>query len=136
MKQLEYVYFNIYNYCQQRSYTLVNLSARLQAMYIVSLSAGGWILLMQAVFLRLVRRAWFSSPSLAMSFAMLVYTGIGLLFYHIFITNSYDEKIFNKYEKSWNSDPNKRNGLLLSVFVTIIPYVLLVFLKLFFPRQH
>ncbi len=112
------------------------LPARLQAMYIVSFSAGGWILLMQAVFLRLVRRAWFSSPSLAMSFAVSVYVITALLFYYIFIINSYDEKIQQKYEKSWNEDPNKRNNLLFSFFVAVGPYILLLSLRLFFPRNH
>ncbi|AXY75346.1 hypothetical protein D3H65_15740 [Paraflavitalea soli] len=115
---------------------MTSLSARLQAMYIVSFSAGGWILLIQAVFLRLVRRAWFSTPSLAMSFAVSVYVITAMLFYYIFIINSYDEKICNQYEKSGNNDPNKRNGQFVSFFVAMVPYVLLLSLRVFFPRNH
>jgi hypothetical protein len=136
VKHLEYVYFNIYHYYQQRSQDLTNFSARLQTLYIVSLSAGGWVLLLQAAFLRLVRGSWFSSSFSAMSFAVTVYLCTALIFYRIFIINNYDEKIYHKYEKSGNSDPNKRSGLLLSVIVAIVPYLLLLSLKLLLPRAH
>ena len=136
MKHLEYVYFNIFDYCQQRSNDLTNLSARLQAMCIVSFSTGGWVLFMQAAFLRLVRGAWFSSPSMAMSFAVTVYLATALIFYRIFIINNYDEKIYNKYEQSGNNNPNKRSALIFSFIVAIFPYVLLLSLKLLVPADH
>jgi hypothetical protein len=136
VKHLEFVYFNIYAICQRRNQHLTSLPARLQTMYIISLSAGGWVLLLQAIFLRLVRRAWFSSPSFAMSFAMLVYFSTALLFYRIFIVNNYDEKIYNKYEQLQASNSNKQRALFLSVFVAIVPYLLLLLLKIFFPTQH
>ena len=136
MKHLEYVYFNIYSYYQQRSRDLTNFSARLQTMYIVSFSIGGWILFMQAAFLRLVRGSWFSSQSASMSFAVAVYLSTAAILYRVFIINNYDEKIYNKYERSGSSSPQKSNSLFLSVLVAAIPYLLLVSLKLFFPRQH
>ena len=136
MKQLEYLYFNIYNYYYRRSDFSSALFFRLQAMYMLSLSAGGWALLLQAAFLRLIKRAWFSSPAVAMSFALSVYLVIGLVFYRIFIIDNHDEKIFHKYEQSWNSNPNKKGVLLLCIFVAIVPYVLLLALSLLFPRQH
>ena len=136
MKHLEFVYFNIYAYYQQRSRDLTNFSARLQTMYIVSFSIGGWVLCMQAAFLRLVRGSWFSSQSASMSFAVAVYLTTAAILYRIFIINNYDEKIYNKYERSANSTPKNRNSLLLSVVVAVIPYLLLLSLKLFFPRQH
>lgn len=136
MKHLEFVYFNIYNYYQQRNRDLTNFAARLQTMYIVSFSIGGWVLFMQAAFLRMVRGSWFSSPGTSMSFAVMVYLATALIFYRIFIINNYDEKIYNKYEQSGSSNPNKRSSLLLAVLVAVIPYILLLSLKLFFPRQH
>jgi hypothetical protein len=135
VKHLEYAYFNIYTYYQQRNQDLTNVSARLQTMYIVSLSAGGWILFMQAAFLRLVRHAWFSSPVISMTFALLVYMCAVLICYRIFIINNYDEKIYDKYEKSGNSSPNKQRNLLLSFIVAIFPYLLLLSLRLF-PAGH
>ena len=136
MKHFEYVYFNIYNYYYQRNQDLTTLPARLWTMYIVSLSTGGWVLFLQAAFLRLVRHAWFSSQSLGISFAVFVYVSTALIFYNIIIVNNYDEKIYNKYEPSWTNNPNKRSGLLFAIFVAIAPYILLLSLKLFFPGHH
>lgn len=136
MKHLAYVYCNIYNYCQQRNNSLSSLPARIQAMYIVSLSAGGWVLFMQALFLRLVRRAWFSSHAVAMSSAILIYLCTALLFYRLLIINNYDEKMYNKYESSGISDLDKQRGPFLAAFITVSPYLLLIALKLLFQRQH
>lgn len=136
MKHFEYLYFNLYNYYYQRNQDLTTLSARLLTMYTVALSTGGWILLAQAIFLRLVRHSWFASQSMAMSFAILVYVCMALVFYRIFIVNNYDEKIYNKYEASWTNNPNKDRELLFSVFVAIAPYLLLLSLKIFVPASH
>jgi hypothetical protein len=105
-------------------------------MYILSLSAGGWILFLQAAYLRLILNSWFSSQPGAMFFAISVYLIIGLAFYHIFIVNKRDEKILNKFEHLRLNDTNKKRDLLLSLFVAIVPYVLMVSLKVFFPREH
>lgn len=136
MKSFEYVYFNIYNYCNQRSYYSGNLTARFQAMYMLTLSAGGWALLLQAVYLRLIKKSWFASPEVAMGFSFSVYLIIGLLFHRIFIVNNHDEKILNKYEQAWNADPNKKRDLMLSIFAAVVPYVLLLSFSLIFPRQR
>lgn len=136
MKRLEFVYFNIYNYYYQRNQDLTSLPARLKAMYIVSLSAGGWVLFVQAIFLRWIRHAWFASQSLALAFALFVYLSTALIFYRVFIINNYDEKIYTKYEPSWTSNPNKLSGLLCAVFVAITPYILLLSLRLFFSGHH
>jgi hypothetical protein len=136
VKHFEYVYFNIYANYQQRSQDLTTQPARLWTMYIISLSIGGWVLFLQAAFLRLVRQAWFSTQSLGMSFAIFVYASTALILYRILIINNYDEKIYNKYEPSWTNNPNKLNGLLLSVLMVIAPYLLLLSLKIFFPGNH
>ena len=136
MKHLEYVYFNIYNYYYQRSISLSGYAARLQTIFIASLSAGGWVLLVQTVLLRVMRHAWFSSQSLAMGFALSVYLTTALLFYHIFIVKNYDEKIFNKYESAWTNNPNKQRSFLICALVTAAPYLLLLIVKILFPRGN
>lgn len=136
MKHFEYVYFNIYAYYQQRNQDLTTQPARLWTMYVIALSIGGWILFLQAAFLRLVRHAWFTSQSLAMSFAIFVYVSTALVLYRIFILNNYDEKIYNKYEPSWINKPNKLRGLLYSILLVVAPYLLLLTLKLLFPVSH
>jgi hypothetical protein len=135
VKHLEYVYFNIYNYYQQRSISLTGYAARLQTIFIASLSIGGWVLLFQTVFLRIFRHAWFTSQSLAMTFALSVYLITALLFYQIFIVNNYDEKIVNKYETSWANNPNKQRSFLICALVAAAPYLLLLIVKLLFPRS-
>jgi hypothetical protein len=134
VKQLEYLYFTIYHHYSRRSYFPDDLTVRLQAMYILSLSAGGWILFLQASYLRLVRQVWFSSSSTAMMFAISVYLIIAALFHRIFIVQEYDQRIFNKYAGDWEQNPNKKRDLLICLLVAAVPYLLLISLKLFFPR--
>lgn len=133
MKQLEYAYFHIYHFYYQRNQGLTSLPARMQTMYTVSISAGGWVLLLQTIFLRLVRHAWFTSQDAAMIFAIAVYLGAALLCYRIFITRSYDEKIYQKYE---TDRANKPGGLLFAFMMVTAPYILLALFKQFFPAQH
>lgn len=135
MKQLEYLYFNIYNHYNKRSYYPDGLFVRLLTMYLLSLSAGGWILLVQAGFLRFVRQAWFTSPQAAMLFAVSVYLVVGLMFYRIFIVNEHDQKIVNKYADAWNRNPNKKRDLLISALIAIVPYVILLTIKMMFAKS-
>lgn len=134
MKRLEYIYFNIYNHCIKRSYYPGELFVRLQTMYLLCLSAGGWVLLLQTSFLRFVRRVWFTSHPNAMLFSITIYLIFGLLFHYIFIVKEHDQKIFDKYAQDWDRNPNKKRDLLLSVLVTVAPYLIMASLKLFFPR--
>lgn len=136
MKQFEYAYFQIYNYYHQRNQALTTLAPRMQTMYVASLSMGGWVLLIQAMLLRFVRNAWFSSQDVAMSFAVCVFLGMAFLFHRIFIVNSYDEKIYNKYEARWNNHPNKQRAFAGAILVIAAPYLLMFFLRTFFPVQH
>ena len=57
MKPIDYLYFNIYNHFYQRSFSTRNFVVRIQAMYLFSLSAGGWILFLEAAYLRTVRHS-------------------------------------------------------------------------------
>ena len=135
MKPIEYLYFNIYNHFYQRSYHAQDFYARMQAMYLVSLSAGGWMLLLETAYLRMIRHSWFSSKPGATLFAATVYLLTAFIFNHIFIVNEKDRKIYGKYEGEWNSNPKKKRDLLISVFVILIPYIFLVSLSIFFPRH-
>jgi hypothetical protein len=104
-------------------------------MYLCSLSAGGWILLLETVYLRMIKHSWFSSKPGATMFAAAVYMLTALIFNHIFINNERDRKIFGKFEGEWDRNPKKRRDLLISVFVIMVPYLFLVSLAIFFPRH-
>jgi len=104
-------------------------------MYLFSLSVGGWILLMQTVYLRMIDHSWFSSRSGAMMFAITIYLLTAMISHRVFIINERDQKIFGKYEESWNSNPNKKRDLMISLFIMVVPYILLVSLATFFPRE-
>jgi hypothetical protein len=101
-------------------------------MYLLSLSAGGWILLLQSIFFRFVRNGWFSSHMAAMINALTTFTIITVLFYRIFIVEERDQKIFDKYISSWNNNPNKKRDLFIASFVAAVPYLSMLCIKLFF----
>jgi hypothetical protein len=134
MKPIDYLYFNIYNHFYQRSYAS-QFYARIQAMYLFSLSVGGWMLLMETAYLRMIRHSWFTTKPGATIFAATVYLLTALIFNHIFIVNERDRKIFGKYEEEWDRNPNKKRDFLISVFVIAVPYLFLVSLSIFFPRH-
>jgi len=134
MKPIEYLYFNIYNHFYQRSYSR-EFYARIQAMYLFSFSLGGWVLFLEAAYLRVVRHSWFSTKPGATIFAATVYLLTALVLNHIFIVNERDRRIFGKYEGKWDRNPNKKRDLMISVFVMVVPYVFLLSLAKFFPRH-
>jgi hypothetical protein len=136
VKSLDYIYFNIYNHCYQRSFQTGSALSRFQAMYLFSFCVSGWVLFLQAVYLRTIRQSWFSSKGGAMTFSITVYLVTALVIHHIFITNERDQKILTKYESNWNNNPNKKRDLLFSFFVMSIPYVLMMSMSLVFPRPH
>ena len=103
-------------------------------MYLLALSAGGWILFLQLLFLRFVKNTWFSSHPGAMLYALTVYTVITVIFHHIFIKKELDQKILAKYARSWNYNPNKRRDLLIAFFVAAVPYMSILSIKILFPR--
>ncbi|MDP9041654.1 MAG: hypothetical protein M3N30_06695 [Bacteroidota bacterium] len=135
MRPIEYVYFNIYNHFYQRYYNSRDFYARIQAMYLFSLSVGGWILFLEATYLRMIRHSWFSSKPGTILFAGTVYLLTALVLNHIFIVNEHDRKIFGKYEEQWNVNPRKKRDLLISLFAIIAPYLFIVSLAIFFPRH-
>ena len=134
MKPIEYLYFNIYNHFYQR-YQFSEFYARIQAMYLFSLFTGGWILFLEAVYLRTVKHSWFSSKPGATLFAAGVYLLTALILHHIYIVNERDRKIYGKYEEKWDRNPSKKRDFLITVIVILAPYICLVSLAKVFPRH-
>ena len=135
MKQIDYFYFNIYNHFYRRSVQMQDLSARLQAMYLFSICAGGWLLLVEAVYLRVFRHSWFTSRPVSMLFAASVYLLTALISHHIFIVKERDQHIFGKYKQAWHSSAHQKRDLLVSAFLIVVPYVLLFSLARIFPKH-
>jgi hypothetical protein len=103
-------------------------------MYLLSLSVGGWLLFLQSLFFRFVRNGWFSSPAIAMINALSIYTAIAFLFYHIFIVEERDQKIFDKYINAWHDNPHKKRDLFITSFVAAVPYLSMLCIKLYHHR--
>lgn len=136
MKYLDYLYFNIYNHFYQLSQNKPVFNPRLLAMYLFSMGLGGWLLLLEALYLHLVRHAWFSSPAQSTLFTASVYLLAAILFNHIFISQDRDLKIFDKYQKAFNRHPNRKRHLIISVIILLTPYFVLLLNVIFFPRHR
>ena len=103
-------------------------------MYLLALSAGGWLLFLQSLFFRFVRNGWFSSPVIAMINALAIYTVIAFLFYRIFIVEERDQKIVDKYINAWHNNPYKKRDLFITSFVAAVPYLSMLCMKLYLHR--
>ena len=136
MKQFAFLYYNIYRSCARRSNVPDDGFVRIQAMYLFSLSAGGWVLFLQALYLRFIKLSWFSSPTQAAGFAMAVYLGTAFVLHRIFITNEGDQKILHRYGHNWYEKTQKKRQLLIAAALYMAPYILLLLMAIFFPRQH
>ena len=132
VKKIEYVYFNIYQYYNSTSSLSNAFAVRLKCMYLLSLSAGGWILFLQSVFLRFIRHGWYSSQAIAMFGALSIYTFITYLFYHIFIVEGRDQIIFDRYINKWENNPNKRRDLIITSFIAAAPYLSMLTMRMLF----
>jgi hypothetical protein len=97
---------------------------------------GGWLLLLEALYLHLIKHAWFSSPAESTIFTTSVYLLSAILFNYIFITQDRDLKIFDKYEKSFCSHPKRKWHLLISAVILLTPYIVLLLNIIFFPRHR
>ena len=134
VRNFEYVYFSIYLYYSRQSHVPNCMAVRLKCMYLFSLSAGGWILLLQSIFFRFIRNGWFSSHAAAMFTALCIYTTITYFFYHTFIVQERDQKIFDKHINRWNDNPNKKRDLFIASFIAAVPYMSMMAIKLFLHR--
>ncbi len=134
MKPFAFLYVSIYQRCAQRTSIPDESFVRIQAMYLFSLSAAGWVLLLQAMYLRFVKISWFSTPAHSMLFAVTVYALTALVLYRIFITNETDQKIVNRYGANRYEKSHKKIQEASLVVLYMAPYLLLFLLAIAFPR--
>jgi hypothetical protein len=134
MKHIDYLYFNIYDYFHRLSSYRQNFNARIQAMYLFSLGTGGWLLLMQTLYLHLIKHHRFASRGESTIFALSIYTLTAALSNYIFIIKHRDLKILDKYEEEASQNPKRKRHFIISLSVLIVPYLVLLSFGALFPR--
>ena len=135
MKHVDYLYFNIYNYFYRLSLDRNSINPRMQAMYLFALGSGGWLLLLEALYLHLVKHSRFVSPAQSTVFAGSIYMLCAFFFYYIFIVRDRDIKIFGRYEQLFNKNPRRKLHFILSLGVLVLPYLVLASFAFLFPRH-
>lgn len=135
MKHIDYLYFNIYSYFYRSSPFRQSAISRILAMYLFSLGSGGWVLLAESVYLKVVKHTRFASRGEATLFAMSLYLLAAVLFNYIFIVKDRDQKIFGKYEEMSNQNPKRKRHLVISAWVLILPYLGLMAFAFFSPKH-
>jgi hypothetical protein len=135
MKHVDYLYFNIYNYFYRISQERQSANPRMQAMYLFSIGSGGWLLLMESLYLHLIKHSRFSSPMQSTIFAASIYALTAFFFHYIFIVRDRDLKIFGRYEGMFQQNPKRKQHFMLSIGVLLVPYLVLVTFAICFPRH-
>lgn len=134
MKHIDYLYFNIYSYCYRLSQYRQSFNTRIQAMYLFSLGSGGWLLLLESLYLHFVKHNRFNSRLESIFFALAIYGLTAMLFNYIFIVKDRDQKIVDKFEQE--SEGRQRSWHLpLSLAVLVLPYLVMMGFALFLPRH-
>jgi len=136
LKHIDYLYFNIYSYFYRLSHSRPILNFRTQAMFLFSLGSGGWLLLMESVYLKFIKHTRFASPMQSMVFASSIYFLTAAFFHYIFIVKDRDQKIFSKYESIADQNPKQKRHLWISFFILALPYLVLASFAIIFPRPH
>ncbi len=134
MKHVDYLYFNIYNYFYRTSQYRQTSNPRIQAMYLFSLGSGGWLLLMESIYLH-IKQTRFESPFQSSFFAGSIYLLTALLSNYFFIIKDRDQKIFGKYIELADQNPRQKQHLIISAGVLAMPYIVLACFALFMPRH-
>jgi hypothetical protein len=135
MKHVDYLYFNIYNYFYRLSLNRSSINPRMQAMYLFSLGSGGWLLLLESLYLHLVKHSRFVSPAQSTVFAGSLYMLTAFFFHYIFIVRDRDMRIFGRYEEVFEQNPRRKLHFVLSIGVLLLPYVVLATFAFLFPRH-
>ncbi len=135
MKHVDYLYFNIYNYFYRHSLNRNSVNPRMQAMYLFSLGSGGWLLLMESLYLHLIKHSRFVSPAESTVFAGSIYMLTTLFFYSIFIVRDRDIRIFGRYEELFLQNPRRKLHFVLSFGVLLLPYMVLAGFAITHPRH-
>ena len=132
---VDYLYFNIYNYFYRISLDRHHVNPRMQAMYLFSLGSGGWLLLLESIYLHFIRHVRFTSRGQSMLFAGSIYMLTALLFHYIFIVKDRDQKIVDKFEQQSEAKPAPVWHLYLALGFLAIPYLTMMGFALFLPRH-
>jgi hypothetical protein len=135
MKHVDYLYFNIYNYFYRASQERPTANPRLQAMYLFSIGSGGWLLLLESIYLHFIKHTRFVSPVQSMIFATLIYTLTAFFFHYIFIIRDRDLRIYGRYEEVFLQNPKKKQHFIASLCVLALPYLVLSSFAIMFPRH-
>ena len=135
MKHIDYLYFNIYSYCYRLSQYRQSFNTRIQAMYLFSLGSGGWLLLLESLYLHFVKHNRFESRMESILFALAIYGLTAMLFHYIFIVKDRDQKIVDKFEQLTEENPRRNLHLTLSLSILLLPYLVMMGLALFLPRH-
>src|SRR6201996_2095356 len=135
MKHVDYLYFNIYNYFYRLSLDRNSINPRMQAMYLFSLGSGGWLLLLESLYLHLLKHSRFVSPAQSTVFAGSIYMLTAFFFYYIFIARERDIKIYDRYEEVFLRNPRRKLHFILSVGTLVLPYLVMASFAILFPRH-
>jgi hypothetical protein len=135
MKHVDYLYFNIYNYFYRASQERPTANPRLQTMYLFSIGSGGWLLLLESIYLHFIKHTRFVSPAQSMIFATSINTLTAFFFHYIFIVRDRDLRIFGRYEEVFLQNPKKKLHFILSLGVLAMPYLVLSSFAIIFPRH-
>jgi hypothetical protein len=135
MKHVDYLYFNIYNYFYRLSLNRSSINPRMQAMYLFSLGSGGWLLLLESLYLHLVKHSRFVSPAQSTVFAGSIYMLTTFFFHCIFIMRDRDIRIYGRYEELFLQNPRRKLHFILSISVLLLPYALLAGFAITHPRH-
>ena len=125
MKHVDYLYFNIYSYFYKLSQYKPTVNPRIQTMYLFALGSGGWLLLLEKLYLHSVKHSKFSSHAESTIFAAAIYMLTALLSNYFFISKDRDLKIFGKFEEQANQNPRRKSHFIISVSVLVMPYAVL-----------
>lgn len=135
MKHVDYLYFNIYNYFYRISLSRQSLNHRIQTMYLFSLGLGGWMLLLESVYLHTVKHSRFTSPIQSTIFASSIYLLTAAFFNYVFIVRDRDQKIFGRYEEKFSRNPRRKQHFILSMAILVLPYLAMASFAILFPRH-
>lgn len=135
MKHIDYLYFNIYNYFHRSSLYRQSYNARIQAVYLFSLGLGGWLLLLQGLYVRLIKHSRFASGLQSTFFAVSIYLLLALLFNYIFIVKDRDQKILGKFEDRAGENPKRKMHFAISICVLALPYLVPLYIAVFVPKH-
>jgi hypothetical protein len=104
-------------------------------MYLFSLGSGGWILLLESLYLHFVKHNRFNSRPQSLFFALVIYGLTAMLFHYIFIVKDRDQKIVDKFEQRFSENPPRSWHLTLSLSILVLPYLVMMGFALFLPRH-